>query len=174
MDSLTSNCPVCNKLRKYKSKQGLTKGLNKPCKSCSNSIQLGGIGAKYSTEGIKCSKCVKYYPLDNFYIKKQTNTPYSYCKKCHVSASSKYYQETDKYDRYGIDKDTFDSMLEKQNGKCAGCETTMNSPYIDHCHKTGEVRGLLCQPCNSALGMVKDNQKTLENLIEHLKGKNEE
>jgi Recombination endonuclease VII len=40
---------------------------------------------------------------------------------------------------------------------------------IDHCHRTGSVRGLLCASCNSALGMVKDDPTILAALIEYLK-----
>lgn len=41
--------------------------------------------------------------------------------------------------------------------------------YIDHCHTTGTVRGLICQQCNTLLGMAKDSIPTLENAIVYLR-----
>jgi hypothetical protein len=67
-------------------------------------------------------------------------------------------------------------MLDKQNGCCAnaGCKTTSpGAPgrsrfYIDHCHKTNKIRGLLCHHCNLALGHVDDNIEKLKGLISYL------
>jgi Recombination endonuclease VII len=60
--------------------------------------------------------------------------------------------------RYGLTLADFDAMLEAQNGLCAVCGVrparTLN---IDHCHETGDVRGLLCSGCNTGSGGFKDN-----------------
>lgn len=60
-----------------------------------------------------------------------------------------------------------------QDWACCGCglqskEEDTNVLHVDHDHKTGQVRGLLCGPCNRALGLLKDNTKTLSNLINYL------
>ena len=60
-------------------------------------------------------------------------------------------------------------MLKNQDNKCGICDNEMVQPYIDHDHKTGLVRMLLCQHCNTALGMAKDSIETLSNLINYLK-----
>lgn len=65
-------------------------------------------------------------------------------------------------------------MLEEQHGVCAICgkpETKPNAKYlaVDHDHKTGEVRGLLCNNCNRALGLLQDNTEVLQNAINYLK-----
>jgi hypothetical protein len=60
-------------------------------------------------------------------------------------------------------------MYENQNGKCKICAVTSENLYIDHDHKSMEVRGLLCRDCNSALGLFRDNTEILENAIEYLK-----
>jgi hypothetical protein len=165
---LASKCGVCGKPRKYKTKQGLITGLNKPCVSCSNSIKLGGVGLKQIVDGkCICSKCNKNLPIEDFLIKKD-DKHYSYCRTCHAAAAAKYYQETHKYSRYDITKEDYDQMLSLQDNKCCGCKRPLVKPYIDHCHSTNKVRGLLCQNCNSALGHVHDNTKTLENLIDYL------
>jgi hypothetical protein len=66
---------------------------------------------------------------------------------------------------YGITIEDYDKMYLKQEGKCAGCKTFHDVLCVDHNHKTGKIRGLLCRKCNSALGFVEDNVVTLENLI---------
>ena len=73
---------------------------------------------------------------------------------------------------YGLTIEQFDLMLKSQRNKCAICKTKewgRPSPSIDHCHKTGKVRGLLCNNCNRAIGLLKDNIGTLENAQKYLK-----
>ena len=75
---------------------------------------------------------------------------------------------------YGITLEEYDAMVEKQDGKCAICETTKPKGngarfHIDHSHKTGKVRGLLCSPCNLALGKFKDDIAILQSAIEYLR-----
>lgn len=68
---------------------------------------------------------------------------------------------------YGLTRIEYNAMLEKQHGRCAACEEE-KPLHIDHDHETGEVRGLLCQECNCALGFVKDDVITLTRLIAYL------
>lgn len=58
---------------------------------------------------------------------------------------------------YGITTRQYENMLEQRGGKCPICGRPDAAPHIDHCHKTGKVRGLLCRRCNIALGMLLDN-----------------
>lgn len=66
---------------------------------------------------------------------------------------------------YGINPSAYKQILEKQEGKCAicGCYNLSAKKVfsIDHCHKTGKVRGLLCSNCNTALGLFKDKASNL-------------
>jgi hypothetical protein len=54
-------------------------------------------------------------------------------------------------------------LFEAQGGHCATCPATEDL-RVDHCHITLRVRGLLCDACNLALGLVKENPETLRNL----------
>lgn len=58
--------------------------------------------------------------------------------------------------RYGMEQWVYDLMLSHQSNRCAICEGAMSRPVVDHDHKTGVVRGLLCHRCNVALGYVED------------------
>jgi hypothetical protein len=53
-------------------------------------------------------------------------------------------------------------------GLCAGC-AQYRKLVVDHNHETGKVRGLICNPCNCALGFVRDEPDTMLRLIEYLK-----
>ena len=72
---------------------------------------------------------------------------------------------------YGVTEFQFDRMYTEQGGKCAGCQKQLAYPsgaLLDHDHATGKPRGLLCAPCNTMLGYVKDNPQTLRNLAAYL------
>lgn len=79
---------------------------------------------------------------------------------------------------YGISLDEYKEMSERQNHVCAICgnaETAtlrgeVKSLAVDHCHQTGEVRGLLCTDCNRALGLFKDNINVIRKAADYLEG----
>lgn len=79
---------------------------------------------------------------------------------------------------YGITLEEYNKMLEKQNNCCAICNVTLNEHLqtygkylsVDHDHKTGQIRGLLCDKHNKALGLFEDNTFILQNAIEYLGG----
>ena len=69
--------------------------------------------------------------------------------------------------RYGVTRGEHNEMLKRQNFRCAICVRKVKL-VVDHCHKTGEIRGLLCSKCNSALGMLRDNTFLLEKALNYL------
>ena len=70
---------------------------------------------------------------------------------------------------YGITIDDYNRILLDQNGGCAICGNALSKLQVDHCHKSGEVRGLLCKDHNMLLGLAKDNIQILDNAIKYLK-----
>lgn len=104
-----------------------------------------------------------------------------YCKKCNsINKNQNYNYQKSKgsflKQFYNLTEADLVNMYEKQNGKCSICsvffEKTLLSKrkglYIDHCHKTHKVRGLLCNKCNSGLGSFKDDASLLKKAIEYL------
>ena len=68
----------------------------------------------------------------------------------------------------------YEKMLKNQKGVCAICKrhrVASNKEYmvIDHCHETGNVRGILCNWCNRGLGVFEDSEYFLKNAIKYLK-----
>lgn len=70
--------------------------------------------------------------------------------------------------QYGLSLEDFLALQEYQNSSCAICGKVTTKLYVDHCHTTGKVRGLLCMNCNTGLGHFKDNQTFLAKAIEYL------
>jgi hypothetical protein len=77
---------------------------------------------------------------------------------------------------FGITLKDYDKISKRQKRVCAICkleerETYKTSPKVlavDHCHKTGKVRGLLCRKCNVGIGNFKDNILLLKSAISYL------
>lgn len=76
---------------------------------------------------------------------------------------------------YGLSIEDYNAMLVEQNMKCAICDKQHDPSikrgrlYVDHCHKTGKIRALLCAVHNSMLGYAEDDIETLEKAIAYLK-----
>lgn len=72
---------------------------------------------------------------------------------------------------FGITLERFEEMLRSQNGLCAICFLPSKNKRlaVDHCHRTKKVRALLCDPCNRAIGLFKEDPIRMANAIEYLK-----
>lgn len=70
---------------------------------------------------------------------------------------------------YGITAEQYTSLVEQQNNQCAICGKNPETYLaVDHCHRTGKIRGLLCRRCNSAIGLFDENQTTIRNALQYL------
>ena len=75
---------------------------------------------------------------------------------------------------YGLTNEDYDKMLQEQNFCCKICgiknsETKQGYLVVDHCHKSGKVRSLLCNGCNTGLGLLKENPEVLEKAAQYLR-----
>ena len=110
----------------------------------------------------KCSEC------DRTYQAKRRKEKPDHCKAIRKQGRMK---------AYSISPEQYAALFAKQEGKCAICrlpETrtrkgTLCDLPVDHDHKTGQVRGLLCAICNAGLGQFKDDPALLELAIQYLK-----
>jgi hypothetical protein len=77
---------------------------------------------------------------------------------------------------YGISLEEYDAMLDRQGGVCAICKRKPDEGkalFVDHCHVTGRVRGLLCGKCNSVLAFGNDDPDILRAAIAYLQAARE-
>lgn len=148
----------------------------KSCIKCGEEKPLSEFYSnKYGKDGRRtdCKSCSNIERVKNYNPDKQKI--YNDSRKEY----SRQYQDNKMYwiKKYGITPEQYWKMYEQQNGLCKTCgnpETSVRSNgqikllSIDHCHRTGKIRGLLCQKCNSALGLVLENVKTLINMIDYI------
>ena len=69
---------------------------------------------------------------------------------------------------YGLDLVSFEALLAAQGRRCAICRAE-EPRCVDHCHRSGTVRGILCRPCNSALGQFRDDPELVLAAIAYLR-----
>ena len=92
------------------------------------------------------------------------------CKKCSTARSTRWRKSNpDKLKvndrknklkcKYGLSVEQYNEILSMQEGVCALClkEHKRRPLNVDHCHSTGRIRGLLCDKCNLAIGLLGDN-----------------
>lgn len=135
----------------------------------------------------KCSKCGEEKLVGMFHKNKSTVSGYAnWCKTCDKVSRRKRGRtpsgKLSQYKRYlrnqyGLTIEQYDFMLARQNSVCNICRQPESSVdrngvvrhlSVDHDHKTGKIRGLLCIRCNATLGLVQDSIPLLENLIQYL------
>lgn len=137
----------------------------------------------------KCSRCRKSKTQTQFNKNKdKPNRLRSECKLCQSADSNIWYQKNKNKEsylkrrqrerlkqRYGnVD---YENLFNKQNGTCAICGKpeifkSINGKTVrlsvDHNHKTGQIRGLLCKKCNIGIGYFEDNIKYLKKALIYL------
>ena len=135
----------------------------------------------------ECTKCKVVKPLDDFRKKRGA------CRACERLYNQKYHKDNselvserkkeywvknreslivNKRNRlYNLDEDWYENKLVEQDFRCLGCLTHQKdleyALCVDHCHTTDKPRGLLCKPCNLALGNCNDNEDTLRRLAKY-------
>jgi hypothetical protein len=120
----------------------------------------------------KCRICHKTKSCDNFYKRKESKDGYrSECKACWNKSVNKHARSWHLKAAYNLSLEDYDKIFDKQNGVCAICGKPQLTKrlFVDHSHKTGRVRGLLCSNCNFLVGFAKDNSDILIAAIHYLK-----
>lgn len=130
----------------------------------------------YETEK-QCTNCKVSQPLSNFWksSKKRKDGSQTYlhhCKKC-SSIKSSIQMRKSNFKKYGITEQIYEEERKKQNFSCLICNQHEDTEFlgklnVDHDHKTGKYRGLLCTNCNHGLGKFLDNPELLKKAIEYL------
>jgi hypothetical protein len=148
--------------------------MGKVCKTCKQDKNVSFYYKHASNkDGLdkSCKRCRQDY-YNNKYNKKGRSKhleyevgSYNYTRNSHLVCT------------YGITLKEYNILLESQNYKCAICGIVQEESlrlfkrllFVDHCHNTSRVRGLLCQNCNNGLGNFKDSTEFLDKAINYLK-----
>lgn len=127
----------------------------------------------------QCLNCKEVKDLDDFNPQKGGKLGRrSRCKSCLSIERTKYKEAQRNWNylsKYNITIEEYEVMFKNQNECCKICGTSNPSPrkqdqnfFVDHCHETGKVRGLLCNWCNRGLGYFKDDLDLLNKAMEYI------
>ena len=113
---------------------------------------------------MRCRICESEKSDDEFYLR-STGTRRAECKVCFI--------ERQRIKNLGVCNTQYAAMLEEQDGRCAICRNDLdharNKKFaVDHDHRTGAIRGLLCTNCNTAIGLMDDDTDRIEAAIDYL------
>jgi hypothetical protein len=143
-----------------------------------------------------CTKCKDLKPLGAFSVRRKSpDGRQSRCKQCDSDLNAEwraknpdaarlkneaYRDNPDQRNKnsqlkylYGIDLDQYNRMFTEQAGKCKICDRHQTefktALAVDHDHETDEVRSLLCDPCNRAIGLMQESPEALESAASYLR-----
>ena len=148
----------------------------KPCRTCGNT-------ERYISGNKPCVVCARKNSQKRNktgktkeWVQKEKGRVNAYNNKRYHSLSEEQKQAQNRrmhIRTYGIQPEDYDRMLTEQNGVCACCGGKETNPKkkhlsIDHCHKTGEVRSLLCDRCNRGIGALNDDLDILRKAVVYL------
>jgi len=138
-----------------------------------------------SKKSKKCSKCEETKTLDKF--NKRSASKDGLSSRCKVCLNTKaMHVRTNRPDttrghnlkkRFNMSIADYNIIFLKQKGRCAICneaETSVDTKgkvkwlSVDHNHSTGDIRGLLCNSCNTGIGLLGDSQSVLKSAIKYL------
>lgn len=125
-------------------------------------------GPRETKEGRRCSRCEQRYPRSEFHShlhKGRNDTLCIYCRKCHsINRRERFFK---------IKYEVMEDLLEAQSGMCKICSISISldmgrASGIDHCHKSGKIRGILCTNCNTGIGMFFDNPIVMRKAADYI------
>lgn len=112
-----------------------------------------------------CARCETVKPASAFW-KCKRNGLQSYCKDCSMAYEKQRYpagtpkpgkRARELRQKYDLTEAEYSAMFERQGGRCLICDVKKGRLDVDHDHETGQVRGLLCHRCNTAIGLFGDD-----------------
>lgn len=123
-----------------------------------------------------CNRCREVKSLDEFYPHTKTrDRRTTICKQCRRENDAVAVRNN--WAKYGLSREKYDAMVATSGGVCSICHGPEprlrknglpKSLSVDHCHDTGEVRGLLCSRCNTALGYFNHDAALLASAAAYL------
>jgi len=173
MTTLSADVKPCTRCKEVKSLGLFSKNKRTPdgykyvCKTCISSDYFK------NQDKEKAKRKAHYNGKKSEYIERSYNWREQNPEKRQLSEKKRSLKK-----KYGLEWATYINMMEAQDGRCAICNTPLSvhanehfpSACVDHCHKTGKIRGLLCYSCNLVLGYARDDVAILESAKAYLNG----
>lgn len=181
-----SRCKTIRPVAVFCKTKSNSNGLSSQCRSCRRACQSAKY-ARYKAETKKpkitsqvCPTCRVDKPVSAFH--KKAASKFGITNECKQCVSHKGYQRYQRKreamrvqanaQRYLLTAAEYTAMFERQRGLCAICGNPQRGRItrlsVDHDHKTGKVRELLCSLCNRGLGWFRENPSTIQAAIAYL------
>lgn len=150
----------------------------KKCSNCKKELNDECFGkSKKLLSGLRsrCKRCDTEIAKE-IYRRKSRGLPLISETKVNIHpgklGSKEYVRSAALKQNYNITKDDYDKLYNKQKGRCEICKTHQSdlnkTLSVDHNHSNNKIRGLLCQNCNSVLGLCKEDVDILLNTIDYI------
>ena len=180
-------CKQCDNMRRYANSR--KKNKERGCRDVIPTLVSRGL----KEQGLKwCPKCKEAKPSESFYRSATSNSGTSaHCAICMTDIARErgtrpeikeerhdiYIRDKDKQrnnhliNKYGITLEEYRTMSEAQNDSCFICgkKETSKALAVDHCHRTGKIRSLLCGKCNPAVGFLSDDPDLAQKVLNYIK-----
>lgn len=133
------------------------------CAQCNKPKKISEFSIFHGRRNITCNDCRKYY---NKFYKDNRNSYKDRRKEYYLANKEEHAKRMYKNHirrKYNLTLENLDRMIEKQDNKCLICNKNFsilegwNKRCVDHDHKTGKIRGILCRKCNISLHYIEDN-----------------
>lgn len=125
-----------------------------------NPERVNAYHRKYRSEHPEYREKQRDYHLAGYYRERYLGNPLRF-----ISAVRKR--------KYGMTQEEFEARIETQKNACAICGKQMAVPHVDHNHRTGQNRELLCKNCNTALGLFYEDVNILNGAIRYIQKHNQ-
>lgn len=181
---ICSSCKQELSLESFNKNKKSLDGHRGACRNCQldyNRKRLNQTPRRIVKDGFKyCPECKQELSLNMFGLNVSNyDFVHGYCKEC---MKQRYIKNKDIHRAYAIQQnfnlswEQYTNLFNEQDGKCAICNKDIylaatdknKTAHVDHCHKTGKIRGLLCARCNHGLGVFEDDIEVLQGTINYL------
>lgn len=191
-----TKCHLVKPVESFSKNSHNKNGLMSTCKSCNQAAWAKKPGRPHTprkpyvtpTEKF-CNGCKRTLPAGEFLTRTDRGIPsdgktlVSRCQSCLSKAHKEWREKNEGASRlrnlkskYGMSGEDYFRILESQEGGCGICGSPVSgwktSPFlhVDHDHNDGLIRGLLCHPCNVAVGMIESNNIPMDKLDTWMSG----
>ncbi|WP_079142209.1 endonuclease VII domain-containing protein [Streptomyces sp. LUP30] len=170
-----SGCQQSRSVGAFAGNSSRPDGLQANCRECAAEYYRRRQEAQGRTVRVKvpvprghkrCPHCEQVKPHAEWERNKSSSDGWSsYCRACRAERNRVSHFRR----KYGLSPAESDAMVAEQQGICCICPAAP-AEHVDHCHRTGRVRGVLCFSCNAALGQFKDRPEAIRRAAAYVEG----
>jgi hypothetical protein len=171
-----TKCKLSQSINNFYNDRKRKDGLNPWCKTCDKESRRKYFANNSSARAKAVARSTKYRTTHKEKTRAAGRRYYENHKEAEQRRGREYYRnnpekqsERLRKQKYNLSPEDYKKMLGAQKGLCAICAHQMKKPHVDHNHRTGKIRALLCLHCNHGIGNCREQIYILERMIKYLK-----